>query len=562
MTGNKRDGFSYKKWLKNRKITTRTFYYMSFVDGIEYTLTFATLFVYLRDFLKVSGSDLDMFYSRISGLYLLSAILSALIVGKMFDKIRRARLMLCIITLVSIIGNVLYTIPKSPYFLLIGRVLAGMGDSYNPIILSELTRSYPPEEVLAQLTAISCAFMLGCMIGPCINFIFIRADFWFLGVHIKYANGTSLLVCFMYIISFFLIFFFVTDLSRHFDLKEAIQNLDGKELESFANGNQDNDEKTKKCYEESSLIQMKSGKQTHDDSIEECHDATTPLLVEAKTLSLSKSTIGQPINESGETCPVLDKRMHTLNETGAIDARFATIGQPTDDSDETHHELDKSTHIQSHGTENTAIDTMFILRKLFTNFDLALIFAMSFVVSFALVTCDLWIPLACLKLLHWDNLEVNIVLIAEGAVSLIFIVVLIYKEPKDEKLYYLGLISWMCMIILYGIFMFFKLDQGNFIWLDSTLWLVETLCTSVMYMGEELFLIGSLAKMVPSNVQAFAQGVRLIFSRFGAALGLFTAAFTFHRLEYFCPILFGVAILLALLLVVRRKYFCNPVQIF
>ena len=135
MTDTDMKEFSYWKWLKNRKTTTRIFYWICFLDGVEYSLTFATLFVYLKDFLKVRGANLDIFYSSISGLYLLSMIVSSVIVGKIFDKIRQARLMLCIITLTVTLGNAFYTIPKSPYLLLIGRLLSGMGDSTRPIIV-------------------------------------------------------------------------------------------------------------------------------------------------------------------------------------------------------------------------------------------------------------------------------------------------------------------------------------------------------------------------------------------------------------------------------------------
>ena len=99
-----------------------------------------------------------------------------------------------------------------------------------PIIVSELTRSFPPDEVIAQMTAMACGYIIGYTIGPCINFAFDRADFSFVGVHIKYANGASLVACFVYFSTFIVSLFFVSDLSREFDLKNNLKNFSKENL--------------------------------------------------------------------------------------------------------------------------------------------------------------------------------------------------------------------------------------------------------------------------------------------------------------------------------------------
>ena len=213
--------FSNQQWLKNRQTMSKIFFFITLILGIEYSLTFATLLVYLKDFLQVKNR-LDVFYSCISGAYYVSMIISAVFIGKIFDRIRRTRLILSIVLALMTLGNVMYTIPISPYLLLIGRLLSGLGGCLRPIIVSELTRSFTPDEIISQMSAISCAFIIGFTVGPCINFAFVKADFWLFGVHIKYANGASLVATFLYMFAFFICLFFVSDLSRKFDLKEAL----------------------------------------------------------------------------------------------------------------------------------------------------------------------------------------------------------------------------------------------------------------------------------------------------------------------------------------------------
>uniref|UniRef100_A0A7M6DLX6 Major facilitator superfamily (MFS) profile domain-containing protein n=1 Tax=Clytia hemisphaerica TaxID=252671 RepID=A0A7M6DLX6_9CNID len=468
--------FSYKQWLKKRQITTKLFYFIGLILGIEYSFTFATLLVYLKDFLQVKN-NLNIFYSCISGIYILSMIISSVFVGKIFDRTRRTRLIFSFILALVTIGNVLYTIPISPYLLLFGRLLSGLGDCLRAIIVAEVARSFAPDEVVSQISAVSCTYVVGFTLGPCINSAFVRADFWFLGVHVEYSNGASLVTCFLYMIAFFLSLFFVSDLSREFDLKEALKSFSAEELEEAS------------LDSEQKLIT--------NERFESDHEESTPMIENKSSFK-------------------------TGNE----------------------------------------METMFVLRKFFTNLDTILILVMSFTTMFCVVVYDLWVPLACIELLNWTNLDINLIYLTNGTISLLFLLVGIFKPPKTDKMIYLGYAAFPSIMIIFGAFFFFKFDTWHIIWLDAFLWLVTCLCLSIIITAEELFLITTLAKMVPSQAQSISEGIRLASTRLGSALGLFTATFTFQHLNYFCPLVFFICILLILLLIIRRRQFYEPVPIF
>ena len=277
----KEQSFNYKKWLKNRDRTIKVFFFINFALGIEFSLTFATLFVYLKGFLK-NTNHLNAFYSGISGIYILSTIISSIVVGKIFDKTRQTRLIFCVITALVSLGNVLYTIPISPWLLFFGRVLSGLGGSMRPIIVSELTRSFPPDQVIPQMTAVACAIILGYTVGPCINLAFVRADFWFLGVHIKYGNGASLVSCFIYILTFFVCLFYVSDLSRDFDLKEALKDYSEEDLEkaSLSFEKQSSDTETETA--EKSIVDRDHGAESHVETTPMLNQSTGPSTCEGK----------------------------------------------------------------------------------------------------------------------------------------------------------------------------------------------------------------------------------------------------------------------------------------
>ena len=209
----------YKEWEKRRKRTSQIFYIQSLALGMEYALTFITLYVYLTDILKTQ--HVDAFYSAISAIFILSQISMSLIFGYLFDKYRNLQTMFLIGNVLIIIGNILYTIPYSAWNLFAGRLISGGGGSLRAIMTSELTRSYPEEKLLSQFSAMGMSFAMGYIMGPVINFAFIKADFWFLGIHIRYANGSGLILTFIFIFVQILAIFNISNLSKEYDMKET-----------------------------------------------------------------------------------------------------------------------------------------------------------------------------------------------------------------------------------------------------------------------------------------------------------------------------------------------------
>ncbi|XP_066931080.1 uncharacterized protein [Clytia hemisphaerica] len=233
--------FNYKEWLKKRKTTTKVFIVIQFALGIEYSMTFTTLYLYLKDVLHVTN-NLNAFYSSICGIYVSTQIVASLVLCRLFDKYRTLKLFFILVIFITFVGNVLYTIPYSPYLLLAGRFLSGAGGSLRPIILSELTRIYPSDEVMAQLPAMTVSYGIGTTVGPVINFAFVKARFTILGIPINYANGAGLALSIVFLAAFAMSLFFVSDLSKEFDLKEEIQKMDADKLslDSLCVANEEN----------------------------------------------------------------------------------------------------------------------------------------------------------------------------------------------------------------------------------------------------------------------------------------------------------------------------------
>ncbi|XP_066923775.1 uncharacterized protein [Clytia hemisphaerica] len=466
--------FNYKDWLKKRKTTTKVFIVVQFALGIEYSMTFATLYLYLKDVLHVTN-NLNAFYSSICGIYVSTQIVASLVLCRLFDKYRTLKLFFILVTFITFVGNVLYTIPYSPYLLLAGRFLSGTGGSLRPIILSELTRTYPSDEVMAQMPAMTVSYGIGFTLGPVINFAFVKARFTLLGIPISYANGAGLALSIAFLVAFAMSIFFVSDLSKEFDLKEEIQKMDVDKLS----------------------LDTLCGANEEDPS----------------------EKVSERNDRDNE--PLLGK-------------------DPSEN-----------------GIEVSQLGIMETLMKLFSSIDIVLIFVFAFFAYITMLLQDLWISMAVIKLLHWTVLEINLIFIFNGIIISSICLVLVFKPPSKNQLVNIGIASFVATCYTFGIFLYFRLVK-NIEWINVALWVIYPFMMSTVVFVDELFTMSVLAQMVPSKIQAFSESVRLMFSRLGATLGLFTAAFAFEYILYVCPSCMVISLVLMFFLIWRKKHFQYP----
>ena len=127
--------------------------------------------------------------------------------------------------------------------LFFGSLISGGGGSLRAIMTSEIARAYSQSEHMGKFSAMGMAFSMGFIVGPGLNFAFVNADFWFLGIHINYANGAGLVLVFVFAIVQILAMFFVSDLSKEFDRKAEYVMKEEEDDEKEIIQNEEFDEK-------------------------------------------------------------------------------------------------------------------------------------------------------------------------------------------------------------------------------------------------------------------------------------------------------------------------------
>ncbi|XP_012567002.2 uncharacterized protein LOC105850960 isoform X2 [Hydra vulgaris] len=215
------DTQQHKNWLNKRKCTFVAFSVQITIIGIDYSLTFLSLWLYIKEMINTNTPKL--LYSLVSVSYILASFILTPFIGRIVDKKRNVKFCFLICNLLMMTGNALYCLPFSPLFLIIGKLISGFSGSFQSIIFSETIRSYPAHETRTKLSILSIMFNLGLMLGPGINFTFKDINF-FIGLwHLQYVNFCGLFMGCVYIVMGILTTTMVHDVSKEFDYKAFVE---------------------------------------------------------------------------------------------------------------------------------------------------------------------------------------------------------------------------------------------------------------------------------------------------------------------------------------------------
>lgn len=121
---------------KLRKTTWITIIHAFFL-GMQYSCIYTSLFFYLQNMFQVV--NIKVYYGAIMGILSLSASISELFMNTGFRKAYLGSLtrVLVVFILLPLVGNLLYSLFLSIWFVYIGVFLCGTGDSVQAIVFGK-----------------------------------------------------------------------------------------------------------------------------------------------------------------------------------------------------------------------------------------------------------------------------------------------------------------------------------------------------------------------------------------------------------------------------------------
>ena len=222
------DEHTYQKWLRKRKWTTIAFAIQNTLLGLEYSIIMLNMWIYIEQLVKPDHPKI--YYSIISVSCMMSSAILSIFTSRMADRYRNIRSIFLATNLSLIIGNIIYMIPFSPWFLLAGRIIAGAGHGQSSVISGELARCYSPNELTSKFSLMGMCNAFGFMIAPGINIAVSSVDFTIGNWHITFANFSGIYLAVIYLIAQVMVIFMIHNISKEYDQKYENEKLNVQNL--------------------------------------------------------------------------------------------------------------------------------------------------------------------------------------------------------------------------------------------------------------------------------------------------------------------------------------------
>lgn len=567
----KSEPFDLKAWEKKRYWTTKAFTLECVMLGMEYSVTFLTLWLYIKE--MVNTDQPKLFYSLVASSYLIAAVILSVVIGRWIDRTRKVRQIFLICNTLVILGNILYALHFSPWFLVVGRLVSGADGPLRSVISGEIARCYPDAEVLSKFSSMGMAFALGFIVGPGVNFMFTTVDVTIGTWHITYANIPGVYMALLFFATQVFVYFAVYDLSREYDMKDedsikAIlpSSSSGVEAGEFnitiSNFHPISGGDTYFGERFTKSLQLPTSTGSKDTVINFYDDTwvETSLYVEQERRSKFKL---QRLEMSGMFIrPFAFPKLASPSIHPQQSTSIAAL-QPSTSADESS-SLTSSTSSgyssTSTSTTNTIVESSSdqVLCTIFRNQDAVLILVLTFVLWYWMVAFDMWLPLMVVDVMEMGITELNGIVFGFGCISAIILGIMSFKSFSDKTLYNLSIVCMIALALMELIFVYMRFNHSNN-YVNMALWTVWGTFFAIVVIMDEVFLVGVMAKMTSSKVQTFTESLRLSMSRFGALLALLSSASLFQWVEYVCGVGVVVCLLTLVLLVRRRKTLKSPV---
>ena len=210
-----RKPLDYQTWIHHRTLQYINFCYATFLLGTTFTIYFQTEYFYFKDVMKTKNPD---FYYGLSWACLtMSGAICSVFVSYYGDRTHNIRGISITVSILNIIGNILYMLYYSPYIVLLGQFLAGTTASRSVSGLAEVSRVYCKSKVSLKLSIATIFSALGGLSGPCLTFAFkyinIEIGDWKLTI----ANMPGFCMCILSTAQLFLDYFILNNVSNEFD---------------------------------------------------------------------------------------------------------------------------------------------------------------------------------------------------------------------------------------------------------------------------------------------------------------------------------------------------------
>ena len=195
-------------------------------------------------------------------------------------------------------------------------------------------------------------------------------------------------------------------------------------------------------------------------------------------------------------------------------------------------------------------------KRLFSNYDVVLIYHLVGLFYYCWGFFTLYFPIIVIKELRYKVEILNILNLLLSVLLSVFLPLLLLLKVGSKTAYYFGSISFSLLILVCVCLRLIDANASRLY--NITLLAFVMILLAVIFSAEDIFLTCTIAKLVKSDIQTFADGVRIIIFTVAFMMASFSIAFVKNHLNL---LLIGLALitLLSITLIMKRRWtLMNP----
>ena len=205
-------------WRRKRKLMFINLAIGGLAYGLSLNIYFPTEYYYLKNTVKVEHPSLVFGLSQ-AGLFVSGAFSS--IIGSYYGDLTKNIREICLLEdLLNIIGNIMYSLYYSPYFIIFGQILIGTTAARMASSTGEIARVYEPHELTQKLGIIGVVTVLGSVSAPSTIFLFQYINTSIGNWRWNVGNMVGIAMTGFYLFQFLLNYFTLHNVSKELTLKK------------------------------------------------------------------------------------------------------------------------------------------------------------------------------------------------------------------------------------------------------------------------------------------------------------------------------------------------------
>ncbi|XP_067951515.1 major facilitator superfamily domain-containing protein 8-like [Watersipora subatra] len=169
---------NYRPVLNNVSVVKKRCTYVliciiSLFGGVEYAVILPTLYLHLQNTWHAAPYYLGLVLSA----YSFAGLFSSPIMGRIYDSTRKSKLLISATNVFEFGGSLMYWFGISPIFLIVSRLIAGLGNGFFPVVLAEVSHDTSNTARTSVVSAIMATRQFGLLLGPAFNLFLSQLNF-------------------------------------------------------------------------------------------------------------------------------------------------------------------------------------------------------------------------------------------------------------------------------------------------------------------------------------------------------------------------------------------------